>query len=132
MDLWGYYGRWGISPHASGVRTGVALTNSFVVLRRCHRKHISAVDHDNKTCFLAIQKFFDNDSRTRITECVPRQHVASCFFCLINAGRDDHAFTRSEAISLHYNGSALSADVGAGRLGIGKRLVGTCWYVVAR
>ena len=130
MDLWSYYGRWGISSHASGVRAGVALTNPFVVLRRCHRKYISAVDHDNKACFLAIQKFFDNDSRTSIPKCVPRQHVASCVFCLINAGRDDHAFTCSEAISLHHNGGALSADVGAGRLGISERLVGTCWYMV--
>ena len=132
MDLWGYYGRWGISPHPSGVRASIALADPFVVLRRCHRKHISTIDHDNKTCFLAIQKFFDNDSRTCIAKCVPRKHVASCFFCLIRGERYDHAFTRSEAVSLHHNGSALSTDVGAGRVGIGKRLVGSCRYVVTR
>src|SRR3990167_9067988 len=122
---------WRVSAHAAGVRAGIGVTDALVVLAGGHRQHVLAVDHDDKGGFFTAQKLFNDHARTRVTESVASEHVAYGVFGFGQGHGDDHAFARSQAVSLDHDRRADFLQVGQGRLDFGEVLVVGRWDVLA-
>src|SRR5690606_11436721 len=88
-----------------------------------HRQYILAVNHDNKAGLFAIEKFFDNHTRTRFAKGVAGQHVTYRVFRLDQGHGDDNAFARSQAVSLDDNWRALFTKISQGGLDFSEVLI---------
>ena len=60
VDVGGDNGRRGVGTHAAGVRATVAVADALVVLAGGHRQYVLAVDHHDKTGFLAVEELLDD------------------------------------------------------------------------
>jgi hypothetical protein len=103
-----------------------------VVLRRRERKNRFAVGNDDEARFFTVEKFLDDDSRTRIAELVAGQHVGRGLLGLFQRACHDHAFACREAVGLDDDRRTLLADVGKRGLEFREIPVSGCRDMVTR
>ncbi len=115
----------GVGPHAAGVWTRVAVTHTFMVLRRADGQNGCAVAKNEEGCFFAVHEFFDHDFRAVVTV----EHVGDSGFRFGQGHRNGDAFASSQAISFNNDGRALVAHVGQCRVAVGEMRVASGWGV---
>ena len=91
--------RRGVSPHAAGVRAGVALADPLVVLRAAQPAVIEAVAQRKAADFFAGEEFFDHHPRPGRTEAT-REAGTNGVFSLGSGLGDDHTLARRQTIGL--------------------------------
>ena len=121
-----------VGTHATGIGAGVAFANAFVILAGGHGQHVLAINHYDKAGFFAGQKLFDNHSTTGFAKGVARQHIGHGVLGLLQRFSHYHALARGQPVGLYYNRCAVFAQVGQGRLELGKVAVSAGGDIVAR
>ena len=128
----GHNRRGGVGTHAAGIGAGIALTNTFVILRGGHGQHVLAIDHHDKARLLALKKAFHDNPRAGVTELVIGEHVVDGHLGFILRHCHNHPFPRGEAVGLDDDRCALLSNIGQSRLDVGKHRIGCGGDVVPR
>ena len=110
-----------VGAHAAGVRAGVALAESLVVLRRRQEGHLLAVRQAEDGEFLSQEKRLDHDGASRVAEAALAEHGAHRVRRLAPGGAHDGALAGGEAGGLDHQRLGVGGHVGerGGELGEG-------------
>src|SRR6185369_9159137 len=98
--------RCGIGTHSTGIRTGVAVSNTLMVLRGDEGNHASAVAHYKERQLFAIEAFLEDHSTSGIAQHGASQHFVGDLGGFFLRLGDDHAFARGETVGFDDNGRA--------------------------
>ena len=131
MDIRCDYRRWGIGTHAAGIGSGVSITDTLVILACCKWQYIFAVNHNNKAGFFTIEKLFNNNSTTSISEAIVSQHIAYSGLCFFISHGYNNAFTCCETVGFYHYRCTFFVHISNGWLDFSKILIFRRWYVVA-
>ncbi len=123
MDFIGHHWSRRVSPHAAGVRAGIAVAYAFVILAGGHRQHVLAVDHHDKACLFAVEELLNHDTVARVAKGVACQHVMNGGFGFFQRHRHDNAFTGSQTVSFDDDRRAFLTQISQGWLNLGEILV---------
>lgn len=113
----------GYAAHAAGVRSGVAVSDTLVVLRRTERQHVLAVAKAEEARFLAIEIGLDHHLGAGRAKGAGEAFV-DCGKGLFEVHRDGHTLAGGKPVRLDDDRRALFANIGPGGLGVGETLIG--------
>ena len=118
-----------IRAHAAGVGALVAVEQAFVVLAGGQCQHVAAISHHDEAGFLAGQEGLDHDARRVLAVLaaageVIAQELVDGRMGLGHCLGHHHALAGRQAVGLHHDGRALTADVVLGGCRVGEGLVG--------
>ena len=82
-----------VGAHTTRVRTLVLVQEALVVLARCHREDVLAVNHHDEAGFFTFQEFFDHHASTGGAERVTFEHHVDGFVSFFKRHGNDHALT---------------------------------------
>ena len=89
-----------IRPHAASVRSDVTVLEPFMILTGGQRQGVAAIRHDDETGFLAIEKIFDDHTRTGSAHLVADQHHVDGVVCFLEISGNHHALAGGETVGL--------------------------------
>ena len=139
MHFRGHHWCRGISTHAAGVGTLVAIEQALVVLAGRHDGHIFTVTHHDEAGFLALQKLFNHHPGAagvvghaqRVEAGVRCQHEIDRFVRLVKAHSHHHTLACRQSVGLDDDRRTLFVDVGMRSSRIGESFVLGCGDAVA-
>ena len=111
----------GVGAHATGVRPGVAVTDTLEVLCERERHHGAAVDQRERRDLGPVEQLLDDHGRARFTE----RTVLEALTERLVGGRPveghRHALACREAVGLHDSAPTQIVDVRAGGVDLRER-----------
>ena len=112
-----------IGAHTAGVRTGIAVADTLVVLGRCQRQRRPAVAEAEEARFLAVEEGFDHDFRAGRAKSA-LEAVVDGGQRLVQRHGDGDALAGRQPVRLDDDRGALLADIGLGLRRVVEALVG--------
>ena len=102
-----------------------------MILAGSKRKHLFAVDHDDETGLLALEKLLDHHARAGSAHLVVHQHHVDGVMSFVGVHRHHHPFARGEPVGLDDDRCALPVYILMGGLRVRERLVSSSGNPVA-
>ena len=119
-----------IGAHAAGVGAGIALSDTFVVLRGGKDDVVAAGDDDEDAGFFTEEAVFDEQLAARGAEFIAGEHFADGGLGLGERLGHDDAFARGEAIGFDDDRDRACPQVSERRLNRIKKRRGRSWDAV--
>ena len=107
-----------VSPHATGVRPGVAVADALEVLRRHQRDGVGAVAEHEERALLADQALLNDDGSSGVAERGARELGGDILASLVQGLRDQHALACRQSVRLDHPGSRQRLEVRHGGGGL--------------